>query len=111
MAALTVAGTALELSEGGEGDPIYIGEEAETSSGSLRNAVTGQKRTFSFVTVETIEATWDTLRAAIANGAQVTCSGSILSGDSITASVKASAKPTTASSPIRYIITGSGRQV
>ena len=111
MAALTIGATGLECSDGGEGEPIPIGAESRAFAGNLRNTVRGQKRTFNFVTAPTTEATWDTLRAAIANRTQVTCSGTLLSGDTYIASVRASAKLYAASSPVLYIITGSGEEV
>lgn len=111
MSALTIAGTALEIAEGGEDPPVFVGEVSDSFSGIERNSVRGQKRAFSFVTAPTVEATWDTLRAAVAEGAQVTCSGTLLSGDSITARVQVSAKLESGTSPARFIISGNGREV
>ncbi len=110
MAAITIAGIALDCPDGSEGEPTLIGEVSDSFSGIERNSVRGQKRNFTFTTVPTLEATWDSLRAAIAQRAQVTVSGLILSGDTITASVVASAKPN-AGDPGYFIITGSVRQV
>ncbi len=110
MAGVTIAGTALDLSEGGELEPTFIGEESRAFAGNLRNAVRGNKRNFSGVTSPTLEATWDTVRAAVANRAQVTVSGTILSGDSITASVTVNAKPVPGL-PDYWIITFTGAQV
>ncbi len=111
MPAITIAATALDLREGGEGTPILIGEESRAAAGNMRNSVTGQKRTFSGVTIPYAEATWDTLRAAVANRAQVTVSGTILSGDSITASLEISAKPEPGLANDFWVISFSGQQV
>ncbi len=111
MPAITIAGTALDLSDGGEGEPILVGEESRAYAGNMRNSVTTQKRTFSGTTIPYAEATWDTLRAAIANRAQVTVSGTVLSGDSITASLAATAKPAPGLSSDFWIITFNGQQV
>ncbi len=110
MAGITIAGTALDCSEGAELDPIFIGEESRAFAGNLRNAVRSSKRAFSGVTIPLLEATWDTVRAAVANRAQVTVSGTILSGDSITASVTVNAKPVPGL-PDYWIITFTGAQV
>lgn len=107
---ITIAGTDLYCTDGGEGDPILIGEESRSFSGTLRNSVRGQKRTFSGVSSPTAEATWDTLRAAVDNGEQVTVSGEILSGDSITASVKVNAKAAPGL-PDFFVISFAGQQV
>lgn len=111
MSAITIAGTALECSDGGENEAILIGEESRAFAGNQRSSVRDQKRIFTFVTAPTVEATWDTLRAAVANRAQVTVSGQILSGDSITASVRVSAKQESGATPVRYIITGTVEEV
>ncbi len=111
MAAITIVSTALECSDGGEGDTIPIGQSARAYAGNLRVAERDQKRTFNFVTAPTTEATWDTLRAAIADGAPVTCSGTLLSGDTYIAQVRCNAKLYAASSPVLYIITGRGEEV
>lgn len=111
MPGITIAGTALELNEGGEGEVIFIGEESRAYAGGLRSSIRSQKRTFTGTTVPTAEATWDTLRAAIANGAQVTASGVVLSGDTITASVKATAKPAPGLSTDFWVISITGQQV
>jgi hypothetical protein len=111
MAAVSIAGQSLECSDGGEGEVIIIGEESRAYAGNLRNSVRAQKRTFNFVTAPTTEAIWDTLRAAIANRAQVTVTGTLISGDTYTASVRATAKLFAASSPVLYIITGQGEEV
>lgn len=110
MAGITIAGVALDLQEGGESDPISIGEQSRAYAGNLRSSVRGEKRAFSGVTSPTLEATWDSLRAAVAQGAQVTVSGAILSGDSYTASVRRSAKAIPGLSGYFYI-TVSGEQV
>ncbi len=110
MAGITIAGTALDCTDGGESDPTFIGEDARAFAGNLRNAVRGNKRNFSGTTSPTIEATWDTLRVAVANRAQVTVSGLLLSGDSITAAVTVNAKPVPGL-PDYWIITFAGSQV
>jgi hypothetical protein len=111
MAALTVAGIALEIADGGEDAPVFLGEVSDSFSGIERNSVRGQKRVFSFITAPTVEATWDTLRAAVAEGAQVTCSGVLLSGDTITGRVQVSAKLETGTASARFTITGTIREV
>jgi hypothetical protein len=110
MSAVTIGATALECTDGGEGEPILIGDESRAYAGSQRNSVRAQKRVFGFTTVPTAEATWDTLRAAVALRAQVTCTGAILSGDTLTASVKISAKAFPGL-PGYFIITGTGEEV
>jgi hypothetical protein len=110
MAALTIAGTALEIADGDEGTPVYVGSVIDAFSGTERSTVRGEKRVFSFTTAPTLEATWDTLRAAVANGAYVTCSGIMLSGDSITARVQVSAKLESGTSPARFVISGTIRK-
>lgn len=111
MAAIIIAGVTLSCSDGGEGDPLFVGSEEAAFAGNLRNSIRGQKRTFSGTTAPTLAATWDTLRAAIANRTHVTVSGEILSGDSITAAVSASIKWETGTAPAYGIITFNGRQV
>jgi hypothetical protein len=111
MAAITVFGTALECTEFTENEPIQIGEETRAYAGNLRGSVITSKRSFSFVTAPTLEATWDTLRAAVTEGTQGTVSGTGLSGDSITCSVRVSAKLESGTSPARFIISGNGVQV
>lgn len=107
---ITIAGTTIDLQEGGEGEPISIGEQSRAFAGNLRSSVRGEKRTFSGVSAPTLEATWDTLRAAVAQGAQIAVSGPTLSGDSITASVKMSAKAIPGLPGFMYI-TVSGEEV
>lgn len=108
MASLTIAGTALDCSEGGEGQPILIGESSRAYAGSLRNSERGQKRTFSVTTIPYVEATKDTVLAAIAQGAQVTCSGTALGGDSLTMQVRGSCK---LDSTGRWVMSLAGEQV
>lgn len=110
MPGITIAGTALDCTDGGESEPTFIGEDARAFAGNLRNAVRGNKRNFSGTTSPTLEATWDTLRAAVANRAQVTVSGLLLSGDTITASLTVNAKPVPGL-PDYWIITFAGAQV
>ncbi len=110
MAGITIAGTALDCSEGSEGEPFLIGEVSRAYAGSLRNSVRSQKRQFSATTVPVPEATWDTIRVALANMTPVTVSGLILSGDSISASVKCSAKPVPGL-PDYWVISLQGEQV
>jgi hypothetical protein len=111
VAAITIAGTALEVADGGEGEPILIGEETRAYAGNLRGSVLAAKRQFQITTAPTLEATWDTLRAAVTMGTQVACSGTVLSGDSSTFSVKVSAKLESGTSPARFIITATGVEV
>jgi hypothetical protein len=111
MAAISIAGTDLEVAEGRELEPILIGEDSRAYAGNLRSSVVTQKRAFTGKTAPTLEATWDTLRAAVANRAQVTCSGIMLSGDSITAAGAVSAELERGTSPARYVISFSGVQV
>lgn len=92
MAGITIAGIDLDLQEGGETDPIPIGDQSRAYAGNLRSSIRGEKRTFSGTSSPTAEATWDSLRAAVAQGAQVAVSGVVLSGDSYIASVRRSAK-------------------
>lgn len=110
MSAITVAGTALDCTDGGEGEPILIGDESRSFNGTMRNSVRAQKRTISFVTIPTLEATWDTLRAACALRAQVTVTGPIPSNDTLTCSIRLSAKPF-AGLPGYFTITGTGEEV
>lgn len=84
MAVITVAGTALDCQSGGEGEPIAIGDNSRAYAGNERNGVRGQKRTFQVVTIPYVEATWITIRAAIALRAHITVSGTVLSGSSLT---------------------------
>ncbi len=110
MSGITIASNALDLTDGGEGEPFLIGEESRSFSGVLRNSVRGQKRNFSFTTVPVTEATWDTVRAAVASRAQVSVTGPIISNDTITASVRVSAKAIPGLSGY-FVITGSGEEV
>lgn len=89
---ITIFGTDLFLTDGGEGEPILIGEESRAFAGNQRNSVRGERRTFSGVTSPVLEATWDTVKAAVARRAQGAVSGPALSNNSYTASVRASGK-------------------
>lgn len=108
---ITIAGIDLACADGGEGDPILIGEESRSFSGIQRSSVRTQKRTFAVTTVPVVQATWDSIQAAIANRAQVACSGIILSAGSFTASLKGSARAYPGSSPQLWVITLAGEQV
>lgn len=108
---ITIAGTDLSCADGGEGEAILIGEESRSFSGIQRNSVRGQKRTFAVTTVPVVQATWDAIQAAINDRAQVVCSGTVLSGGSVTASVKGTAKAYPGSSPQLWVISLVGEQV
>lgn len=88
MAAITIGGVALDCQDGTEGEPFYVGASSRAFSGNLRNSVRAQKRIFSGTSIPYEEATFESFLAVIANQAQVTCSGLILRGDSITATVR-----------------------
>lgn len=108
---ITIAGTDYWASEGGEGDEIVIGESTRAFAGNLRNSVRDVKRTFTFTTVPITETDYDTLRAAVSGKAHVTVSGTLLSGDSITAAVRITSKLESGSSPTRWIVSGQGEEV
>ncbi len=107
---VTIAGITLALADGDEGEPIMIGEAQDSFTGVERVASRGQKRQWTFVTAPTTVATFDSLRAAVDEKVAVTCSGLLLSGDTITASVVVRGKLETGTTSPRYIISGSIRE-
>lgn len=111
MSAITIAGTALDVTDGGEGEPIPIGNDARAFAGNLRNSVRGQRVTFNFTTSPTSTTVWASISSACANRAQVACSGTILAGASITAALRVSAKYMAGTSPTLVVITGAGEEV
>lgn len=111
MAGISIASISLSVTDGGEGEPVIIGESSRAYAGNLRNSVRATKRTFNFVSGFVSESTWDSVQAATASQAQVTCTGDILKGDSITAVVKVSAKRVPGMGDALWTITGSGEEV
>jgi hypothetical protein len=111
MSALTIGGVDLDCSDAGEGDKIAIGEETRAYAGNLRGTIRDEKATFNFVTLPASSTTWASLSSVIALGAHVTCSGSGIPSGAIVASVKATEKAIPGTSPVLYIITGSGQEV
>lgn len=111
MAAITVDGTALDCSDGGEGEPIPIGQRSRAFAGNDRNSIRGQKRQFSATTIPVVQATWDAVQSSTEHQAHITVSGTILSGGSMTAAVRANAKAVPGSSPQLWIISLQGEEV
>lgn len=80
MAFLTIAGITVRVSVGAavENDPVRIGAESRAFAGNLRSTVQDEKRQWTFTTALYTQANLDTLRAAIAEDAQVACAGDAL---------------------------------
>lgn len=89
---ITIFGVDIWAQDGGEGEPIQIGEVSDAFAGNSRNSVRGEKRNFSIVSAPTNQTTWDGLKAAIALSVSGTVSGLLMGGDSVTMRVRASAK-------------------
>jgi hypothetical protein len=85
---LVIAGITVPVSEGNAIKRIErVGTSSRAFAGGLRSTVRAEKRVWQVVTGLLIEADAVTLEAAIANAAQVTCSGNALGG-SITCEVE-----------------------
>jgi hypothetical protein len=113
MAAITIGGVNLDLSQFEEGEPIPVGEQSRAFAGNLRNSIRNSKRQFTFEAANTTTTVWESLKTATANRAHVTVIGlvdEVLSADTITASIKvrASAVP---GLPGYVNIQGSGEEV
>ena len=64
------------------------GEDTRSFSGRLRSAIGWTKRRWSFETGWMSQANANALRAVVANGAHVVCSGDALDGANVTCRVK-----------------------
>lgn len=90
MAFFTIAGISPSTTDFSEEEAISIGDETRSDSGQLRAAITTEKRRFRVKLLEVALSTFDTLRAAIDLGAQVTMTGDCIGGSSITVRAKMS---------------------
>ena len=110
MSALTIAGIALEIQDGGEGEPISIGEQSRSFAGGLRGVIRDEKQIFNFTTMPTTSAVWVSLKLAIASGAHVAVSGTAIPHVAATCVVVANAKGIAGLGGY-FIITGRGEEV
>lgn len=108
---ITIFGVDLWASDGGEGEPIYIGDVSDAYAGNSRSSVRGQKRNFSIVSAPTSQTIRDSLMAAVALAAQGTVTGPVMSDSPVIMRVRASAKAVPGgveSGDPLWIITASG---
>lgn len=94
MPFLTIAGITVRVAVSGavENDPFRVGAESRAFAGNLRSTVQEEKSQWTFTTALYTQANLDTLRAAIAEDAQVTCAGDAL-GASFTCRVRMTQGP------------------
>jgi hypothetical protein len=81
------ANISVACSKGGKNAPVDLGEETASFNLTLRNAVRGQKHVWTAVTIPIDTTTENSIQALIANKAQIPCTGTLLSGSTITCSV------------------------
>lgn len=65
----------LEVTQIEESEPELIGDESRSDSGSLRGAITAEKRVWSLTLNEMTETEYQTLRSRCAFGAQLPITG------------------------------------
>lgn len=81
MAFLVVAGITVPcIAPGATKDIERLGTSTRAFSGNLRSAVRAEKRQWEVLTSMLTQAEATTLEAAVANAAQVACSGDLLGG-------------------------------
>lgn len=78
MPFLTIAGIDVSVVEMAEQDPVEVGDEERTYSGTLRGNITTEKRRWQGTGLEVARADYEALRNAVALGAHVTVSGDAL---------------------------------
>ena len=89
MAFLTIDGDLnLQVVEISEQESLLIGDEARADDGTLRGAITDEKRRWHASLNEMTEATLNTLRSRIALGAHVSMTGDAVGGTIYTVRVK-----------------------
>lgn len=88
MPFLVVAGITVPVSPGGAQilAPERVGSSARSFDGSLRTTVRDEKRGWKVRTPPRLVSSWSALKAAIANGTFVACSGDII-GATVTCEV------------------------
>lgn len=84
MAALTVAGTSLPVAEFTEGVPRQRGAVTPAFNNTLRSSVISEKRQFTVVTAPVDNTYWTAMKSALADGADVTVTGDLILGASLT---------------------------
>jgi hypothetical protein len=77
-----------------------IGSSSRAYSGNLRTTVRSEKRTWKLMTAPMIAATAATLRAAITLAAQVSCTGDMLGGSTVTCEAEVNDAPYIGSNPV-----------
>lgn len=89
MAGLTIATIDFEVRSFEEVEPRIRGEITPSFNNTLRSSISSQKRNFRGVTASFNKTKYDAIVAAIANGATVTVTGSVLLGASLSCKVTA----------------------
>ena len=82
MPFLVIAGITVEVMSDGaaEDEPEIGGEDVYAMAGNIRTIESWSKRKWNFTTGYMTQAQYNTLRAAVAGGAHVNCSGDALGG-------------------------------
>jgi hypothetical protein len=84
MAALSIAGTALNVVQFEEMEPETKGELITTFDKTLVSTISDEKRKFRVVTAPHSKTVYDAMQSAFANGASFTATGDLFLGDSLT---------------------------
>lgn len=80
MAFLVIAGIEVMTTSFAEDTSVLIGDEGRSFDGSLRGDYRAEKRVWKGTGLQTAAADYETLRSAVALGAQVSVSGTALPG-------------------------------
>lgn len=73
----------VQASSASELEPEVQGADTRAFSGRLNSTVQWEKRNWRFTSRHTTQAFYNSVRAAVAGGAQVVCSGDALDGENI----------------------------
>lgn len=88
MPALVIAGITVPVLDGGASEQVVrIGTQQRAYAGNLLTAIRAEKREWAIASTLVTQAEANTLRAAVALGAHVACSGDMLGG-AVTCSVE-----------------------